>query len=371
MIIGLVVFIVYLYFFIGIHEILMVLSHVNTSQYVFFYLLALVAVLGSVFFWSWAWNTILRRLSINVGYRRTYLFYWVSYFVDLVVPSVTIGGELTRLYLVQKETNESYGVLASAAITNRIAAYTIVTIGLYSGAVLILLKPGASPLIVNIFIVFLVGVTIYMGILLYLALAKRAAKTFTRLYLKLLKTFRPKRYQVSSIKTTQESLENFYKGFQVFRENPRLLAKPRMLHLISYLLGLSVFVLVFYALGIPASTPSFYIVVFFIATAVQDSTASFSVGSIEIVLSTIFLLYGINPGISVIAAAILRTASFWFPLFVGFLCVQIVEAGNLIAAKPEDLRSRLRQNKKKLRHENKAQKQEKPVEASSSSHDSS
>jgi uncharacterized protein YgiB involved in biofilm formation len=28
---------------------------------------------------------------------------------------------------------------------------------------------------------------------------------------------------------------------------------------------------------------------------------------------------------------LLRSAGFWFPLFVGFLCVQIMGAGNLIS----------------------------------------
>ncbi|MGD0449696.1 MAG: lysylphosphatidylglycerol synthase transmembrane domain-containing protein [Candidatus Bathyarchaeia archaeon] len=347
MIAGLVVFALYLYFYIGLSQITLVLNKVNSSQYAFYYSLALLAVLASVFFWSVAWNNILRALSIRVSYRRAYLYYWVSYFTDLVVPCATVCGELTRLYLVQKETQENYGALASAAVTNRIVAYTVVTVGLYGGAVLIFLKPSVSPTITNVFILFLVGVTIYMGVLLYLAIGKQAAKNITKLYLILLKTFRPKHYRLSEIDKTRKSLEDFYNGFRNFRENPKLLVKPFFFHSISYILGLLVYVLVFYALGIPSSNPEFYIVVFFIAVAVQDAAASFSVGSLEILLATIFLLYGINPGISGIAAVVLRSAGFWFPLFVGFICVQVVGAKNLLAAKPEDLKRRMENTRKK------------------------
>ena len=80
----------------------------------------------------------------------------------------------------------------------------------------------------------------------------------------------------------------------------------------------------------------------------QDAAASFSVGSLEILLATIFLLYGINPGISGIAAVVLRSAGFWFPLFVGFICVQIVGAKNLLAARPEDLKRRIENTRKKV-----------------------
>ena len=355
MIAGLVVFAIYIVFFIGVNQIMLVLSHINSAQYIFYYSFALLAVLASVFFWSLGWNTILRRLSIKIPYRRSYLYYWVSYFVDLVVPCVTVCGELTRLYLVQKETEENYGALASAAVTNRIVAYTIVTIGLYSGAFLIFLKPGTPSLITNIFITFLAGVTVYMVVLLYLAFFKGAAKNLSEFYLKLQKTFRPKHYRLSKIEKTRKSLEEFYSGFQIFRENPRLLIKPLIFHAISYVLGLTVYILVFYALGIPSSTPEFYIVVFFIATAVQDAAASFSVGSLEIFLASIFLLYGVNPGISSIAAVVLRSAGFWFPLFIGFICVQIVGTKNLLAATPQDLHKRTKRTRKRVTKEEKAQ----------------
>lgn len=77
MVAGLIVFVIYLYFFIGIPQIATVLSRINSTQYITFYLLALAFVLASV-----------------------YLYYWVGYFTDLVVPCATVCGELTRLYLV-------------------------------------------------------------------------------------------------------------------------------------------------------------------------------------------------------------------------------------------------------------------------------
>lgn len=197
-----------------------------------------------------------------------------------------------------------------------------------------------------------------MGVLFYLAFFKRAAQNLTGLYLKLIKTFRPKHYHPAKIEKTQKSLSDFYSGFQSFRENPKLLIKPFFFHSISYILGLLVYILIFYALGIPSSNPEFYIVVFFIATAVQDAATSFSVGSLEILLATIFLLYGINPGISGIAAVVLRSAGFWFPLFVGFICVQIVGAKNLLAAKPEDLKKRIERTEEAIEMSTKKQENE-------------
>jgi glycosyltransferase 2 family protein len=330
---GLVAFIIYLYFYIGIPKILKVINGINSAQYAFFYTLALVAVLASVLCWSLAWNSILRVCSIKIRLRRIYLYYWVGYFSDLVLPCATICGELTRLYLVQKETGKSYGVLAASAITNRLVAYIIVAFGLYSGAILVFLKSGITPAISNIFVFFLIGVTLYLAVLLYLAFVKQSAKNISKIYQKILKKIAPKRYSVWKETQREKSLAGYYSGFKTFRENPRLIIKPLFIHLISYLLGLSVYIAVFYALGIPQSL-EFYVVIYFIATAVQDAAASFSVGSLDIILASILLLYGIDPGLSAVTALLLRSVGFWFPLFVGFIGVQVLGARDLIAHTP-------------------------------------
>jgi uncharacterized protein (TIRG00374 family) len=335
MVVGLIVFLVYLYFFIGLPKIMFVISNLNSGQYALFYSLALACVLVSVFFWSAAWNSILKSLKIYISYRKAYLYYWVGYFTDLVIPCATVCGELTRLYLVQKETQKQYGAIASSAVTNRIVAYIIVTSGLYVGASFIFLTLDAPDIIIDLFVAFLIGTTAYLAALLLLALVKQTSTVMAKIYLKTLKTFKPKSFNAEAIAKTEASFANFYDGFKVFRENPKLLIRPFIFHGLSYFFGLLVYVFIFFALGIPVNTPQFYIVIYFIATAVQDASASFSVGGLEILLATIFILYGISNGASGVTAIILRSASFWFPLLVGFICLQIVGAKNLLSSSPE------------------------------------
>jgi uncharacterized membrane protein YbhN (UPF0104 family) len=67
MVAGFAVFLIYLYFYIGIPKILQVISNINSTQYAIFYSLSLVTVLASVFCWSIAWNSILRALSVKIS----------------------------------------------------------------------------------------------------------------------------------------------------------------------------------------------------------------------------------------------------------------------------------------------------------------
>jgi len=339
MVAGLAVFIFYLYFFIGSSQIILVLSNINPARYAIYYTLAILAVLASVFCWSAAWNNILKQLSINISYRKAYFYYWVGNFADLVVPCATVCGELTRLYLVQKETSENYGAIAASSVTNRIVAYSVVTTGLVAGSVLVLLKTDVPTVILNLFIVLVLGAAAYLAVLLFLAFYKGAAKIIAKLYFKVNAKIRPSKATEEELEKTEQALASFYQGFKVFREKPRALIKPFIFHIAAYVLGLSVYIFVFLALGIPAPSPVFYIVVYFVATAFQDAIASFSVGSLDILLASIFIVYGINAGTSGIAAVIVRSASFWFPLLVSFICVQAMGARNLVAVKAEDTQS--------------------------------
>ena len=158
--------------------------------------------------------------------------------------------------------------------------------------------------------------------------------------LRILKVLRPKKYHSSDLSPeTKESLAAFYSGFKIFRENPRYLAKPVIYLTISWLFNLSQYILVFYALGIFNQSFSFFIIIYFVAGSLTDVSASFSVGTLDILLATIFVLYGLNPALSGITAALVRSVTFWSPLIIGYIIVQIVGAKNVLAPPPRQEKS--------------------------------
>lgn len=71
MIIGLVAFIVYLVFFGDLAGFLKLLSTVDTKNYAFFYSLAILCVVLSVFFDSMIWHSLLDALKVNIRFRKT------------------------------------------------------------------------------------------------------------------------------------------------------------------------------------------------------------------------------------------------------------------------------------------------------------
>jgi uncharacterized membrane protein YbhN (UPF0104 family) len=102
MIIGVLVFILYLYFFAGFDKILVLLQKTNQSEYLLFYSLTIVSVMLSMLFNSMAWHELLKSVSIKISRRKAFLYNWVGNFVDLVVPCETVCGarSLSRLSAV-------------------------------------------------------------------------------------------------------------------------------------------------------------------------------------------------------------------------------------------------------------------------------
>jgi glycosyltransferase 2 family protein len=335
MICGLIAFTLYLYFFVGFNQIFLVVANVNLAGYVGYYSLAFGFLIIVMLLWVSAWKSLLKARKIKVGLRNAFLYYWTGYFVDLIVPCQQVCGEVTRLYLVQKETRENYGAIGAASITNRVLGYSIVTVGLSSGIIFLIARAKIPAFAINLLVLSWIGAMAYLSVLLYLAIGKKAAENLAAFILKILKALRIKRYRSGDNLSPGllESLKSFGEGFKFFRENPRYLIKPAVFQMIAYVLNFAIYVLVFYALGFDNLLFDFFILVYFLAGAVQDATSAFSVGALEILLTNIFIFFGIAPAASVVAATVLRSITFWLPLIIGYIIVQVVGAKKLLSPK--------------------------------------
>jgi uncharacterized protein (TIRG00374 family) len=251
------------------------------------------------------------------------------------VPCQAICGEVTRIYLVHKENSESYGAIAASSITNRIITYIISSVGLLIGILLLFTRSNTVPAyVLNLLVLALVGTAIYLGALLYLAVEERAAEKLAALLFKTLGVLRLNRYLPADLpKRTQESLLVLHKGFKTFKEHPGNLVKPLIFQFFSLLLNISVYVLVFYALGLRNLFIDFFIITYFIVGTIQIAAAVFSVGTLDIVLTNLFVIYGVPIGFSVIAATLLRVLAFWLPITVGYTAVHVIGARRLLSPK--------------------------------------
>jgi uncharacterized protein (TIRG00374 family) len=338
MTIGLIAFTFYLYFFVGFNELYTVIQNLNSTNYTIYYSLAITATILSILCISIAWQDLLKSLHVKTKLKNIFLYTWIGYFVDLIVPCQAVCGEAARIYLVHKENRENYGPIAASSLTNRIINYFLSSLGLLAGIILLFTRPNVPPLILQLLIAALIGTAIYLAALFYLAFNENAANKIAGIIFKTLSTLKLSKYLPTDLpEKTQTSLLALHEGFKTYLDKPKCLIKPFLFQFFSLLLNLSVYILVFYSLGITNLLIDFFIIIYFIIGSVQIAAAIFSVGILDIALANIFLFYGVpNIGLAAIATTLLRFLTFWMPIVVGYVATQVAGARRLLNPKARE-----------------------------------
>ncbi len=331
MIIGLVAFALYLYFFVGASEILEVVQSVSLSDFVVYYSMAIVGMLLVMLLWSASWRSFLGALSIKISWRRAFLFYWLGYFADLIVPVQAVGGEVMRLFLVQRETKADVGALAASAVTNRIISYIVAVAALSAGSLYLIVAASIPAFALNLLLLTWAAALIYLGILLYMAFGNRSAEKIASAMVRVLQALHLRRKGEGLSEKTLKSLVLFQDGFKCFRSHRRFMLKPLVYQTAAFVLNLAVYALVFYAMGFSPLRLSLLLVVYFLASAFQDALGVFSVGGLDILLTSIFVYYSIPAANSSVVSALLRSVIFWFPLVAGYIIAHVMGIRGLLS----------------------------------------
>ena len=100
---GLLIIACYLHFFVDVPGMIMLLKSVDPL----YYSIAVIVLLLDTVFFSLAWHSLLSLLSIRAPFRKTLLFVWVATFVDILVPAESVTGDISRAYLMPKETGKT------------------------------------------------------------------------------------------------------------------------------------------------------------------------------------------------------------------------------------------------------------------------
>jgi glycosyltransferase 2 family protein len=329
MILGSAVFGIYIYFSIGFNELSMVFQSLNIYSFLFYFGLSFATMLLVMLFWAISWLILLRALAVKISLRKTFLYYVAGDFIDQFVPSPGVAGEVTRAFFVKRETRITYGLVAVAGITNRIVAYGAVMGGLSVGILFLVLTRTIPTFASGLLLAVWIGVVTLFIILSFVSLREDAATKLAYALIRLLRFFKRNNVEKWSERIFI-FLSRFREGFKFFGANPHFLVGPIIFNVLSFVLNFVVYILVFYSLGLNNLPIDFFIVVFILAGAIQDGVAGFSVGGLEILLTNIFILYGIPPATSGVAAVVVRSVTFYFPLILGYAFLQIIGAKNLL-----------------------------------------
>ena len=316
LILGLVAFVLYFYFFINPAQVVSILSRTNIAIYAG----AFVSYFLFTLFSALVWRQLLKNLSLKLSIRKSLLFTWVGLFFEAVVPQLGWSGEISKTYLLSKESNQDASKIGASVVAQKLFTITLTIIALSVGLGSLLFSYHL-PFIDSFFIILVLALSILSLIIIYYVSVKPAAtKTLLNWGIRIILFFR-KNYNSQKLSDRAEKfLGGYHSSIKQLTENPKRFFKAIIYAIISFIFEISVIFLSFYALGqsVPVST----VLIVFTLTGTLQTVGITMFGFTEIVMTTIFSFLGISVVLSFSVTLLTRIVTLWFRLLVSYVALQ-------------------------------------------------
>ncbi len=316
--IGIAAFLMYIYFFnVDIQTIIVNMQHIRAD----FYAMAAVASLLDVFFFTVAWHLLLKFLSIKVTLIKEFLFVWVGIFVDTMIPAESMSGEVTKIYLVNREQNGSTGKATASVVAQRLVGMSINIVTLVIGAVLLLAEHLLYGPVLAL-VLFLVAMML-ISLVLILFLCRKECWTLRIVdsLIRFAERITRGHWKLTDLKEEAiEATKAFHEAIGAYGHAPRTVILSSIASAASWVLSLAVFYLTFLSIGYTQISWSAILVISSIFVAVKSIPVGipFEIGLPEITLTTLLVFFGVPWQVSATATILMRLLTLWVRFFIGF-----------------------------------------------------
>ncbi len=323
-VIGILAFVIYLYFFnVDIPTIISIIKIINLPLYI----LAILFVLLDTFFYTLSWRLLLKFLSVKISIVKSFLFVWYGIFMDIIIPAESISGEVSRVYLIEREQNGTSGKVVASLVTHRLMGMTINVISLIVGMGILLKERHVGELVFNLSLFFILANVFFLFLIISLCYREKWTLKIVHAIIGFLRRIDRGQWKLDRIRgEVIKATRIFHDSMKEFMHAPKTLFGSLCFSTLSWLSNLIVTYLVFLALGYEVQW-SIVLVTCSIVIAVKAIPIGvpFEVGLPEITMTTLYILLGIPPDIAATSTILNRILTVWLRFFLGFATQQWLE----------------------------------------------
>jgi hypothetical protein len=327
-IVGYVILLFFLVAFVDVGKLLSILGSINPS----IYFLALVCVVVSLTFHTLVWFQLLNSVGIKLGFRRTYVLYWVGVFVDNLIPGAW-SGDLFKAYLLSRDHSIDSGKAVASVVAKNVYEAIFNLGGMIVGLTVLLLTyniqdNGILVAIGGILVLLILPLVILLAISFNPEGAKKALSIIIGVVSKLAgKRWNPAKFQENMNKT----LDQYHEGMKILLQNPRMLFKPMILSFLAWGFEIVTLLLVFASLG-RLVAPDKVLIVRSIAGNVEYQGYVFT-GYAQIITTALYTALGIDIALSASVALLGGLVIFWMKTgisYAAFHCTVFSSCSNFV-----------------------------------------
>jgi uncharacterized protein (TIRG00374 family) len=315
---GLVAFFVYIYVFnVDIEKIIGEIKRINP----YYYVLATFVSIFDIVFFTLAWHSLLRFLSIRLSVFKSFAFIWVGIFVDTLIPAESVSGEITKIYLVNRELSGTAGRATASVVAHRLIGMGINIVALLVGAILLLVGSQLYGVILVLMLFLIAVISFCFVLVLLLCFKERWTLRIVDGVIRFAERMSRGHWTLARLRTeVAEIHQTFHVAIKEYSHAPKTLLIASSSTAIAWILSLSVFYLTFLSMGYSQISWSAILVISAIFVAVKSVPIGipFEVGLPEITLTTLLVFFGVPWEISATATILMRLLTLWLRFFIGF-----------------------------------------------------
>ncbi len=339
-IIGYAALILYLIFFVGLFDLFAILEKINVGVYV----LAIAAVMLSIFFHTVVWYKLLHYLSIKLSFRKTFSLYWVGIFVDSIVPGGW-SGDLFKAYLLSRQPNIEGGKAVASVVAKNMYEAIFNLGNMVLGLVLLILNYSYESAILFSIGIVMVLLTLPLVVLLVISFRPEGAKKVVAACIRGITVLSRNRWNLKKFEVEVDKLlDDYHLGMKILLNKPKMLTQPMFFSFFAWLFEIAALFLVFAALGFLVF-PDQVIIVHSIAGNIESQGYGFA-GYAQIVATSLYTTLGIQQALAASAALLGGVIIFWLKMglaYVAFYFVVLVNYGKNIPVKVPETEKPLEQ----------------------------
>jgi uncharacterized protein (TIRG00374 family) len=277
----------YLFYFVGIGELILAVERVNIGIYA----LAIASVIVSLMFHTLVWFQLLKALQIRLTFRKTYVLYWVGVFVDNLIPGGW-SGDLFKAYLLNKDPTVQSGKAVASVVAKNMYEAIFNLFNMILGIVLLLLNYTLEGSLLIALGGIMMLLTLPLIILLVVSFKLEGAKKVIAGLFRFLSRVGRNRWHLDELQTKiNKALGDYHEGMKILVQNPRMLFKPMVLSFFAWGFEVVTLLFVFASLG-QLISPDKVIIVRSIAGNVEAQGYAFA-GYAQIITSEIYRALGV------------------------------------------------------------------------------
>jgi len=326
LIIGLLIFVLYLVLFVDIPEMISVIQGTNMLIYSF----AALALILDTFLFTLTWQYLLLLLSVKVPLKKVFAYVWIGVFADLLIPAESVSGEITKIYLMSKEPNVNSGKVVASLVSQRMFGIITTAATLFIGFLgLLVFNYAISGLMLQLLLVITIVSVAVFGFLVVVCVKEKWTERLVISVMRFVERVSKGRFKLEHFQTKIiDALRAFYESLRIFGSKPTRLIKPVFFHVLAWSSSIAIVFLVFVAIGyLEPNLPVLLLkatVVYTLLVAIKSIPLGVpaEIGVPDIIMTTLFILFGIPPDISAAATVLTRILTVWLRFFIGFAAVQ-------------------------------------------------